>query len=122
MINKNIQMPAMILAFVVCLTSALLFSSCASNESKARKAVQEYMKNQGITDLTMDSFFTSPDAPGKAYTSATVTYNFATSDGRPQREFLGFILTKEGSGWRIERSTGYTKDQQQAIKFLAGLK
>lgn len=78
------------------------------------------MKNQGITDLKMDSFFTDPTFPGKAYTSATVTYDFASSAGNPQREFLGFILTKEGDAWRIERTASYTKDQQQAAKLLAG--
>lgn len=77
------------------------------------------MKNQGITDLKMDSFFTDTNFPGKAYASATVTYNFASSGGNPQREFLGFIMTQEGDGWRIERITSYTKDQQQAAKLLA---
>ncbi|HSE37273.1 MAG TPA: hypothetical protein VLG74_08230 [Blastocatellia bacterium] len=78
------------------------------------------MKNQGVTDLQVDSFVTDPSLPGKAYTSATVTYNFATSGGTPQKEFLGFILTQEGSGWRIERNTTYTKDQEHAVKLLAG--
>jgi hypothetical protein len=78
------------------------------------------LKNQGVTDLKVDSFFTDPGFPGKAYTSATVTYNFATSRGNPQREFLGFILTQEGNGWRIERNTAYTKDHQQAVKLLGG--
>jgi hypothetical protein len=122
MINKNSQMRAIIFALSMCLVTIVFFSSCASNESKAKKVIQEHLKNQGITDLTMDSFFTSPSVPGKAYTSATVTYNFATSDGRPQKEFLGFVLDKEGSGWRIERTAGYTKDEQQAIKFMQGLK
>ena len=111
-----------ILALSVCLGVIVLFSSCASNESKAKKAIQEYMKNQGVTDLTMDSFFTSSSVPGKAYTSATVTYNFATSDGKPQREFLGFILAQEGNGWRIERNVSYTKEEQQALRILSGQK
>ena len=80
------------------------------------------MKNQGMTDLKMDSFFTNPKFPDKAYTSATVTYNFASSGGNAQKEFLGFILAREGSGWRIERSTAYTKDEQQAAKYLSGEK
>jgi hypothetical protein len=122
MINKNPKLRAIILALLLCLGTGLSFSSCATNESKAKKVIQEYLKSQGVTELTLDSFVTSPNNPGKAYTSATVTYNFATSDGRPQREFLGFILAKEGSGWRVEHPTGYTKDEQQAIKFLAGLK
>src|SRR5215831_5149459 len=119
MIRTNSRIRSIIFALSVCLGLIVLFSSCASNESKAKKVIQAYMKNQGITDLTMDSFFTSSSVPGKAYTSATVTYNFATSDGKPQREFLGFILAQEGGNWRIERNVGYTKDEQQAIKFLS---
>jgi hypothetical protein len=122
MINKHPQLRAIIIALLVCLGTGLSFSSCATNESKAKKAIQEYLKSQGVTEMTLDSFVTSPNSPGKAYTSATVTYNFATADGRPQREFLGFILAKEGSGWRIENTTGYTTDEQKAIRFLAGLK
>lgn len=105
---------------LLCLGTVSLTTSCTSNESKAKALIQEYMKNQGITELTVDSFVTDPNMPGKAYTSATVTYNFASSRGNQQRDFLGFILAQEGSGWRIEGTSGYTKDQQQALKFLAG--
>ena len=105
---------------LLCLGTVLSTTSCASNESKAEAVIQEYMKNQGITDLKLDSFFTDPSFPGKAYSSATVTYNFASSGGNPQREFLGFILTQEGSGWRIDRTTSYTKNREEAIKFLGG--
>ena len=108
-----------VFTLLLCLCSVFTTTSCATNESKAKKLIQEYMKNQGITDLQMDSFFTDSNSPGKAYTSATVTYNFASSGGNPQREFLGFILTQEGDGWRIERPASYTKDQQQAAKLLA---
>src|SRR5215510_6545611 len=101
MIRINSQFRSIIFALSVCLGMIVLFSSCASNESKAKKVIQEYMKNQGITDLTMDSFFTSSSVPGKAYTSATMTYNFASDESKPQQEFLGFILAQEGSGWRI---------------------
>jgi hypothetical protein len=111
---------AMIVALVLCMGTVFAMTSCSSNESKAKALIEEQVKNQGVTDLKMDSFFTDPNIPGKAYTSATVTYNFASSDGKPQREFLGFILAKEGSGWRIERRTGYTTDQQQASKLMAG--
>lgn len=110
----------MILAFILCMGTVFAMTSCSSNESKAKALIEEHLKNQGMTDLTVDSFFTDPNILGKAYTSATVTYNFASSDGKPQREFLGFILAREGGGWRIERRTGYTKDQQQASKLLAG--
>jgi len=122
MINARSRNFGLILGILFCCIAVFATSACSSNEAKAKKLIQEYMKNQGITDLKVDSFFTSKDAPGKAYTSATVTYNFASSGGNPQREFLCFILTREGDGWRIERSAGYTKDEQQAAKFIAGQK
>ena len=120
MTSGRLRSRTFVLTLLVCLGTAFATTSCSSNESKAKKVIQEYMKSQGITDLTVDSFFTDPNIPGKAYTSATVTYNFASAGGNPQREFLGFILTQENNGWRIERTTSYTKDQQQAAKFLAG--
>jgi len=120
MTSGRLRSRAFVLTLLVCMGTVFATTSCSTNESKAKKVIQEYMKNQGITDLTVDSFFTDPNTPGKAYTSATVTYNFASSGGNPQREFLGFILTQEGNGWRIERTASYTKDQQQAAKFLAG--
>ncbi len=120
MTKERIPLRTIILTLLVCIGTSVATTSCSTNESKAKKLIQEHMKNQGISDLAMDSFFTSPSTPGKAYTSATVTYNFATSDGKPQREFLGFILVQEDSGWRIEKRAAYTKDEQQAAKILAG--
>lgn len=120
MTNGRLRASVFVCTLLVCLGALFATTSCSTNESKAKKVIQEYMKNQGTKDLTMDSFFVDPNNPGKAYASATVTYNFASSGGNPQREFLGFILAQEGDGWRIERSAGYTKDQQQATKYLAG--
>lgn len=111
---------AFFFTLLLCLGTLFSATACATNESKAEKVIKEYLKNQGITDLKVDSFFINPNIPGKAYTSATVTHNFASSGGNPQREFLGFILAQEGSGWRVERSAGYTKDEQQAAKYIAG--
>jgi hypothetical protein len=122
MISGRLRNRTFALTLLVCLGTVFATTSCSTNESKAKKVIREYMKNQGITDLTLDSFFTDPNFPGKAYTSATVTYNFASSGGNRQREFLGFVLTQEGNGWRIERTTSYTKDPKQAAKFLAGRK
>jgi hypothetical protein len=120
MIKGRLRNRTFVLTLLLCLSAAFSTTSCSTNKGKAKTLIQEYMKNQGITDLTVDSFFTNPAVPGKAYTSATVTYNFASSSGNPQRDFLGFILAQEGSGWRIERTSSYTKDQQQASKLLAG--
>ena len=120
MTNGRLRIRTFAFTLLLCLGTVFSTTSCSTNEAKAKKVIQEYMKNQGITELIMDSFFTDPKFPGKAYTSATVTYNFASSGGNPQREFLGFILTQEGDGWRIERATSYTKDKVQAAKLLEG--
>ncbi|MEK6323231.1 MAG: hypothetical protein AABN33_16445 [Acidobacteriota bacterium] len=84
--------------------------------------LEESLKAHGVTEIIVDLFYTDTNFPDKAYTSATLTYNFATAEGKPQREFIGFILAREGNGWRIERNTSYTKEQQQAAKYLAGRK
>lgn len=120
MIDRRLRNRTFVFTLLLCLGTVVSTTACATNESKAKKVIQEYMKNQGITDLIVDSFITDPSMPGKAYTSATVTYNFASSGGNPQREFLGFILAQEGDGWRIERTAAYTKDRQYAAKLLAG--
>ena len=99
---------------------AIATASCSSNESKVKKVIQESLKIHGVTDVVVDLFYTDPNFPDKAYTSATLTYNFATAEGKPQREFIGFILAREGDGWRIERNVSYTKEPHQAAKYLAG--
>lgn len=110
-------------AFVLLVLSAgaaIATVSCSSNESKVKKVLQESLKVHGVTDIVVDLFYTDPNFPDKAYTSATLTYNFATAEGKPQREFSGFVLAREGDGWRIERNVSYTKEPQQAAKYLAG--
>lgn len=99
---------------------AIFLTSCASNEAKAKKLLEEFLKGQGVKELVVDIFYTSPNFPDKAYTSATVTYNFASAQGRPQRDFMGFILTRVDNDWRIERNTSYTKDPKQAETLLGG--
>src|SRR5213083_3395903 len=110
-----------VVAFALLILSAgavIATVSCSSNESKVKKLLQESLKAHGVTDVVVDLFYTDPDLPDKAYTSATLTYNFATAEGKPQREFIGFILAREGDGWRIERNVSYTKEPQQAAKYL----
>ena|SRR6185503_13391664 len=92
---------------------------CSSDKSKAKVLIAEYMKGQGVTDITIDVFHTSSNYPGKAYTSATIIYNFASSDGKPQREFLGFVLNRVGNDWQIEKNSRYTAEENQAEMFLA---
>lgn len=121
MINRHSQTRSALFAlFVLCLGTPLVMTSCSSNESKAKKAIEEHLKGQGATNIAMDLFYTDKNSPDKAYTSATITYNFASSSGNPQREFLGFILARDGNSWRIEKDSGYTKEADQAARYLAG--
>jgi hypothetical protein len=119
----NGRLPNRVYAFALlalCAGAAIATMSCSSNESKVKKLLQESLKVHGVTDVVVDLFYTDPNFPDKAYTSATLTYNFATAAGTPQREFIGYILAREGDGWRIERNVSYTKEPQQAAKYLAG--
>lgn len=124
MINGRIRFDLTIQILLVTICSFAIVSavSCTSRETKARKAVEEYLKNQGLRDLNVDMFHTSKDFPGKAYISVTVTYNYATSDGSFQREMLGYILNQNGQDYSIERPVSYTKEEKRAETLLAGKK
>ena len=110
----------MILPVFLVLLACLLNTSCASNESKAKAAVTEHLVGQGVTDIKVDLFCPDKNAPDRAYTSVTVTYNFMSSSGNPQHDYMGFILTRADKGWRVERNTSYTKEEQKAAVYLAG--
>ena len=102
-------------------TIALLSTSACSNQGEqASVAVEQYLKNQAVQEVKLDLFHSTPDLPDKAYVSVTVTHNFANAEGKPQLEFLGYILKRDGQNWSVERSTGYTKEEQKAKTFLAG--
>lgn len=96
--------------------------SCSSNETKVRQVLENHLKPQGIRKLVLDLFHPSQKTPGKAYASATITHNFATSSGAFQQEYLGFILKQEGQSWTIEQSVTYTKDPDIAENLIAGIK
>jgi hypothetical protein len=104
----------------VFLSSLLLAAACSSAQEQGQKAVQEFLKNQGVRELKTDAFYTDPAFPDKAYISVDVTYNFASSRGTPQHDYMGFILAREGKAWKIEKNTYYTKDEQKAREILSG--
>lgn len=118
MINRSRALTLILL--MACLGMLLSTVSCSGNEAKAKKAIQEYLKNQGVIELTVDLFYTDPNLPDKAYASATATHNFAGSDGKQKREFLAYVLTREGTGWKVERNVSYTTEPQKAANYLAG--
>ncbi|HSB08256.1 MAG TPA: hypothetical protein VLM38_02000 [Blastocatellia bacterium] len=121
MVNEQSRPHIVIFAVLfACVISTLVMTACSSDKSKAKALVAQYLAGQGTTDIVIDFFHQSRNSPDKAYTGATVTYNFATSSGKPQREFLGFVLARSGDGWRIERNTSYTTEPDKAELYIAG--
>lgn len=117
--NPRSAVTLIILALLIALASA-----CSSKQEKARKAVEESLKNQGMgpREMTVDLFHPADNLPDKAYIAVTVTYNFASSSGSFQKEYLGFILKQDGQNWAVEKSAVYTKDKSRAELALAGRK
>lgn len=105
-------------ACLVLLVALITLSSCATKYAEARSALEEYLQNMNTRSIEIDFFHTNPSFPDRAYVSATVTYNFATSDGTFQKEYLGYILRKEGNSWKVAQNTGYTKDPSRANTLL----
>lgn len=72
--------------------------------------------------MKLETFYTNSSFPDKAYASVVVTFNFATSDGTPQKGHMGFILQREGKGWKVEKGVKYTTDEEKAKLVLSGQK
>jgi hypothetical protein len=106
---------------VVC-SLALLGAACSKKEDNARKAIEDYLKNSGVKEVKVDSFYTNPQVPDKAYVGVTITYNFATAEGNLQKEYLGYILKQSGQSWVVENHTAYTNEEQKAKGLLEGKK
>ena len=107
-------------------TGILLFlviaaaGACSSKQERARKVIQEHLQNQGIRDLKVDLFHTAEKSSAQAYIAVTVTYNFASSDGAFQKEYQGYVLKQDGTGWSIDHNAPYTKDTAHAETIIAG--
>lgn len=108
-----------IILFLLCAIS-LFAVSCESKQTRAFNAVKEHLKNQGLRDLQLVIFHPSKNTPGKAYIGVDATHNFASSQGKFQHEYLGYILRQEGQNWVVEKGAGYTKDTEQAEVYIAG--
>lgn len=98
-----------------------LFTSCSKRETRVPKSLEEALNSHGVQQIQIDLDYQSPDFSDKKYISLTATYNFASSDGKPQREFLGYILKFDGHDWIVEKKTTYTKSEQKAKDLLTGI-
>jgi hypothetical protein len=112
--------PARILNLILIILIIGTSSSCKKPELEAPKSLQEYLKNQGVQETVIDLEYSNPSIPNKKYMSLMVTYNFSTSDGKPQKEFLGFILKLDENEWKVDRITSYTKSDQKAKELFSG--
>jgi hypothetical protein len=106
-----------------CFILGTAFAACSSNQSGVETSILEYLKSHGAPDtkeVKIDLFHTDKQAPDKAYAGVTATYTFGSGSGELQREYLGYILKREGGQWIVEENTKYTKDAQKATDLLLG--
>jgi hypothetical protein len=103
--------------FCLCLVALV---SCSEDQKKAAQAADTYLKGVGIKETKLDLFCTSPSVPDKAYVAMTGTWGFADSSGNPQKEFYGFIMLRDESGWKIAQPAAYTQDKEKAKVYLGG--
>jgi len=101
---------------------AALAGACSSRQEKARKTIEDYLKNQGTREVALDYFHPAKTMPDKAYIAVTITYNQGSSSGEFQKEHNGYILKQDGANWQVEKNTSYTTDQDRAERLLAGEK
>jgi hypothetical protein len=108
---------------LIVLTGTLLFASgCGSGKRNAEAVIKDRVKGLQPKDTKLDLYVTDSNHPDLAYASATVTYNFATASGEPQREYLGFVLKRDGKNWKIEHPATYTTDENKAKAYMVSPK
>lgn len=117
--NRNKLISALLVAIII--PVSLLGQACSSS-SEAEKTLVEYLKARGVKDVAIDILTNPPDNADRAYIAATLTHNFATAEGKPQKEYKGYILTRSEGKWIVEGTTKYTKDTNKALEYLAGSK
>ena len=101
---------------------SLLLTACDSTTQEVKNALEKKLIPLGAKEVIIDSFIQSPNNPNLAYTAATVVHNFASRDGKIQKEHSGYLLEKGSDGWAIRKLVQYTKDRDAALRILAGEK
>jgi hypothetical protein len=112
--------------FFLLVALSLFAASCKSQEQQAFQAVEQHIKatDPDLRDVKLVLFHTSASIPDKAYVSVSGTRGFASGGGTAQSDYRGFILAKDGSGWKVdqERNIKFTKNPEDADRYLAGRK
>lgn len=126
--TKPIKAPVLMLSqksstlLVILLLVFLGGLSACSKAERLPTELENQLRSTDVRDINADYSFQSPDIPNKKYLALTVTYNFSTADGSPQKEYRGFILKLEDGIWKVDRSTAYTKNGEKAKSLLEGKK
>ena len=120
------RIPKIILAILFLSTAIITNVSCGGQKEKALRVVVDHLKviDPELRDIKLELFHTTPSIPDKAYVSVTGTRGFASGAGKAQEDHLGFLVVKEGEGWKMAQSMPikYTVDPAVADRYLAGNK
>ena len=66
----------------------------------------------------MESTFLTDIQKGYTFDGESIIMGAAVADGKPQKEYLAFILKQEGDSWKIDRNAAYTKSEAKAKEIL----
>lgn len=101
--------------------SAFTLQGCNRQKSRAKATLDQYLKAYGVRQVDYQTYATDPTYPNRAYFSVIVTWNHADHRGQLQKEYLGYLLDRDGDDWKVEnKSMPYTTDKDQAVKYLSG--
>lgn len=115
------QIDRLFLTFL-CTLGLLPCMACNADQNRAEESVAQHLKQTGVRDVKLDLFLQAADSPDRAYVSVTATHPFANSDGSFQKEYLGFIVRKQGEEWKVDKNVSYTTDRETARSLLLGRK
>lgn len=107
---------------ILCALVLPAVQACSADQNRAEESVAQFLKQTGVQDVKLDLFLKAADAPDRAYVSVTATHPFASGSGSPQKEYLGFIVRKQGDEWKVEKNVSYTTDKNTARSLLLGRK
>jgi hypothetical protein len=116
--NKHIYDSLLIAIFMMVVIGCF---GCSRN-SHIPSDLDRQLRSNDVKDIQADFEFQAPEFPDKKYLALTVTYNFSTADGTPQKEYRGFILKLDNGSWTVDRASAYTKSGDKAKSLLEGKK
>jgi hypothetical protein len=106
-------------------TALLIFAiialpGCNRQKSRVKASLDQYLKPYKLHDIQYQTYATDPAYPDRAYFSAIITWNHADRRGNLEKEYMGYLLDRDGNDWKVEKTMPYTQDQSEAVKYLSG--